>query len=189
MMTATVNNIITRGQVWLVDLGENVGSEQSGIRPALVIQNNVGNKYSPIFTICPLTSSKTKRNLPTHVILQNETYLPEISTALVEQMRSIDRGRFIKMLGKTNDNIMLEIDKAIKIQTAIGEQFSYDIAFDMIKQISNIKLEIKDLGKRPRLLSMLQYQVMKFKDYCKEFCMDYQVIIKEYNNQKIKNIL
>lgn len=189
MMQSTVTNIITRGQVWLADLGQNMGSEQSGVRPVLIVQNDIGNKYSPIFTICPLTASKSKRSLPTHVILRDEMYLPEVSTALVEQMRSIDRGRLIKMLGKTNDNIMIEIDKAIQVQTATDTKFSYSIAFDMIQQIKNIKLEIKELGNRPRLLSMHQYQIMMFKDYCKDFGMDHNIIVKDYNSQKISKIL
>ncbi|HHX67025.1 MAG TPA: type II toxin-antitoxin system PemK/MazF family toxin, partial [Gallicola sp.] len=133
-----ITHIVTRGQVWLADLGANVGSEQSGIRPVLVIQNNKGCKYSSTFTICPLTSKKINKHLPTHVILKNEIFLPEISVALIEQTRTIDRGRFIKMLGTTNDNIMIEIDKAIKVHMGLLNEFSYDEAYELLEQIKDI---------------------------------------------------
>jgi mRNA interferase MazF len=188
-MIATVSSIITRGQVWLADLGTPTGSEQGGVRPVLVVQNDVGNRFSPTILVSPLTSSKSKRNLPTHVILRNTTFLPEVSTALIEQMRSIDRGRLIKMLGRTNDNIMIEIDEAIRVQTALKKQLDWQYAFDLIRQIQNIKGEIHELGKRPRLISMLQYQVDTFKTYCADCNTDYNTVLEEFNNQKHKNVL
>jgi mRNA interferase MazF len=188
-MTGNITSLIRRGEVWLADLGTPTGSEQGGIRPVLIVQNDVGNKYSPTTLVCPLTSSTTKKNLPTHVLLKNATFLPEISTALVEQMRSIDRGRLIKMLGRTNDNIMIEIDEAIRVQTALKKQLDWQYAFDLIRQIQNIKGEIHELGKRPRLISMLQYQVDTFKTYCADCNTDYNTVLEEFNNQKHKNVL
>lgn len=183
-MTATVSSIITRGQVWLADLGTPTGSEQGGVRPVLVVQNDVGNRFSPTILVSPLTSSKSKRNLPTHVILRNTTFLPEVSTALIEQMRSIDRGRLIKMLGNTNDHIMIKIDEAIKVQTALKQQFNYSTAFDMIQQIKNIKLEIKELGKRQRLMEMYHYQMRLFKEYCGSYGVDHEMIVADFKNQE-----
>ena len=188
-MTGTVKNIITRGQIWMADLGKPIGSEQGGIRPVLVVQNEMGNRHSPTLTIVPLTSKQTKHKLPTHVILRNEIYLQQVSTALVEQIKTIDRGRLITMLGRTNDNIMIEIDEAIKVQTALKQKIKYEYAFNLLKQINDIKLEIKELGKRPRLMSIYQQQVLTFKEYCKDCNVDYKLILGKYNQQKYAEAL
>lgn len=119
-MTARISKIVRRGEIWLADLRFGaIGSEQGEMRPVLIVQNNIGNKFAPTVTIVPLTS-KTKNNLPTHVIL-NECCLPSTSIALVEQIRTIDKERLIKYIGKTNDNTMHQINNAIKIQTGLAE--------------------------------------------------------------------
>lgn len=96
-----------------------VGSEQGEIRPVLVVQNNIGNKFSPTVTIVPLTS-RTKNNLPTHVVI-NESFLPMLSTALVEQIRTIDKSRLIKYMGKLSKNIISKINNAIAIQMGLNK--------------------------------------------------------------------
>jgi len=119
-MTATANTIIRRGDIWMADLRlGTVGSEQGEIRPVLVVQNNIGNKFSPTVTIVPLTS-RTKNNLPTHVVI-NESFLPMLSTALVEQIRTIDKSRLIKYMGKLSKNIISKINNAIAIQMGLNK--------------------------------------------------------------------
>src|SRR5690606_40201613 len=120
VMTATANTIIRRGDIWMADLRlGTVGSEQGEIRPVLVVQNNIGNKFSPTVTIVPLTS-RTKNNLPTHVVI-NESFLPMLSTALVEQIRTIDKSRLIKYMGKLSKNIISKINNAIAIQMGLNK--------------------------------------------------------------------
>ena len=117
-MSREVSTIIRRGDIWMADLRiGTIGSEQGEIRPVLVVQNNIGNKHSPTVTIIPLTS-KRKNNLPTHVVI-NESFLPTLSTALVEQIRTIDKSRLIKYMGKLNENIMSKINNAIAIQMGL----------------------------------------------------------------------
>ena len=117
-MSATINKIIRRGDIWMADLRlGTVGSEQGDIRPVLVVQNNIGNKHSPTVTIIPLTS-KRKNNLPTHVVI-SESFLPMLSVALTEQIRTIDKSRLIKYMGKLNENIMSKINNAIAIQMGL----------------------------------------------------------------------
>lgn len=108
---------IKRGDVWVADLRGNIGSEQGEARPVVVVQNNVGNRFSPTVTIVPLTS-KLKTNLPTHVLI-NDLFLTSPSIALVEQIRTIDKSRLMKHLGTLNTNIMNKIDKAIAIQMGL----------------------------------------------------------------------
>lgn len=117
-MSREVSTIIRRGNIWMADLRiGTIGSEQGEIRPVLVVQNNIGNKHSPTVTIIPLTS-KTKNNLPTHVVI-SESFLPTLSVALTEQIRTIDKSRFIKYMGKLNENIMSKINNAIAIQMGL----------------------------------------------------------------------
>lgn len=114
-----IPNIIRRGDVWLADLRIGaIGSEQGEIRPVLVVQNNIGNKFSPTVTVVPLTTKRKKNNLPTHVLI-NDLFLTSPSIALVEQIRTIDKSRFMKYLGTLDANIMNKINKAIAIQMGL----------------------------------------------------------------------
>lgn len=117
-MSREVSTIIRRGDIWMADLRiGTIGSEQGEIRPVLVVQNNIGNKHSPTVTIIPLTS-KRKNNLPTHVVI-SESFLPTLSVALAEQIRTIDKSRLIKYMGELNENIMSKINNAITIQMGL----------------------------------------------------------------------
>jgi mRNA interferase MazF len=176
---------IERGQIWLADLGQPEGSEQGGIRPVLIIQNDVGNQHSPTYSVCPLTSKKINKKLPTHVLLE-EKCLPEVSVALVEQTRTIDGKRFIKILGKTSADVMIKIDEAIKVQLGLQEKFSNDEVTEMIRQIINIKGIIDDYGKAPKLLSVYSYQINKLKDYCNKYKKDYRQVLIE--NMQLTNV-
>lgn len=105
-----------RGEIYLVDFGkENVGVEQSGVRPAVIVQNNIGNKYSPATLICPLTS-QNKTPLPTHVQLSTADGVAVPSTVLCEQSRVIDKQRIVKKLGEIfNPSAINDIDTKIKV--------------------------------------------------------------------------
>lgn len=112
-----------RGGIYLIDFGTKStvqGSEQSGVRPAVVLQNDVGNKYSPTIIVAPITKSKTKRPLPTHVPI-DKYYLKGLnasfqSIALLEQVKTVDKVRVVKHLNsKLEESKMREIDKALMI--------------------------------------------------------------------------
>jgi mRNA interferase MazF len=107
------------GDVILVDFKTGVGSEQGGIRPALVISNNKGNTYSPMVIVCPITS-QSKKYLPTHVdISPQESGLSKNSTVLMEQARAIDKSRIIKRYGHVDSDVVAEsIEKALTISMA-----------------------------------------------------------------------
>ncbi len=109
-----------RGEIYLVDLNFNVGSEQSGIRPALIVQNELGNSHSPTTIICPLTS-KQKSSLATHVLLLPEDGVAKESTVLCEQVRVIDKTRIKKKLGEV-ENIQKMEDINKKLMLSLGIQ-------------------------------------------------------------------
>ena len=109
------NTIIQKGDIFYADLGETVGSEQNGIRPVLVIQNDVGNKYSPTVIITPLTSKAKKLSQPTHVVIGRRFGLKEYSYALLEQIRTIDRARLLDYVGHADDPVMCRVDTALRV--------------------------------------------------------------------------
>lgn len=106
-------DIIVRGDVYLADLSPVIGSEQGGVRPVVIIQNDVGNKYSPTVIVSAITSKIDKTKMPTHIEIDNEDFLNKSSIVLLEQIRTIDKARLGKKIGHLESNIMKKIDKAI----------------------------------------------------------------------------
>ena len=107
--------IIKRGEIYYADLSPVVGSEQGGFRPVLIIQNDIGNKYSPTVIGAIITSRKTKANLPTHIWLNCECGLPKESMVECEQVRTLDKSRLKQLMGTVNEKVMQEVDKGLKI--------------------------------------------------------------------------
>ena len=110
---------IKRGQIYYADLSPIVGSEQGGFRPCLIIQNDIGNKYSPTVIVAVITTRKTKANLPTHVWLNAECGLPKESMVECEQVRTLDKKRLKDFMGSVSKEVMAEIDKGLKISFAL----------------------------------------------------------------------
>lgn len=105
-----------RGDVYYADLRPVVGSEQGGIRPVLIIQNDVGNRHSPTVICAAITSQMHKAKLPTHVELSGRQYdLAKDSVVLLEQLRTIDKKRLKDKVCHLDNNILLKIDKALEI--------------------------------------------------------------------------
>jgi len=110
------NMTIKRGELYYADLSPVVGSEQGGIRPVLVVQNDVGNKYSPTVIAAAVTSKINKAKLPTHIELPSSTYgLVRDSVILLEQIRTLDKRRLKERIGELNEQTMSKVDKAILI--------------------------------------------------------------------------
>jgi len=120
--------LIKRGEIYLANLNPSLGSEQSGIRPVLIIQNDTGNRYSPTVIVLAITS-KEKKNIPTHVKIDAMQGLEKDSVVLVEQVRTVDKERLIKKLGMLSFEKMQEIKEALKISLNIRCNFG-NIFFD-----------------------------------------------------------
>ena len=107
---------IKRGELYYADLSPVVGSEQGGVRPVLVVQNDVGNKYSPTVIAAAVTSKINKAKLPTHIELPCNSYgLQKDSVILLEQIRTLDKRGLKERIGELNENTMTRVDKAILI--------------------------------------------------------------------------
>ena len=108
--------VIQRGDVYYADLRPVVGSEQGGVRPVLIIQNNVGNRHSPTVICAAITSQMHKAKLPTHVALNCDKYdLAKDSVVLLEQLRTIDKKRLKDKVCHLDNQILVKIDKALEI--------------------------------------------------------------------------
>lgn len=107
-----------RGEIYYADLGRMLGSEQSGVRPVLIVQNNTGNQFSPTVIVAPITSKMMKKRLPTHVYLQQnqEQYgLDRPSVVLAEQVRTVDKQRIKWFVGELDEMAMKRVDRALAI--------------------------------------------------------------------------
>lgn len=107
---------IRRGEIYYADLSPAVGSEQGGVRPVLIIQNDIGNKYSPTVIVSAITSQLGKAKLPTHIELPADKYnLPKNSVALLEQIRTLDKRRLQEKVTTLSPEKMREVNKALLI--------------------------------------------------------------------------
>lgn len=114
--------IIKRGDIFYGDLSPVIGSEQGGIRPVLIVQNDIGNKYSPTVIVAAITSQINKAKLPTHVELNAEEYgITKDSVILLEQIRTIDKKRLKERVGHLSDDMMKKVDEALQISFGLAE--------------------------------------------------------------------
>lgn len=115
--TWSVNKLnIRRGDIYYADLSPVVGSEQGGVRPVLIVQNDVGNKFSPTVIAAAITSQQSKANLPTHIAINTtDSGLAKDSVVLLEQIRTIDKKRLREKMGSVDTDYMDKINKAISI--------------------------------------------------------------------------
>ena len=115
--------IVKRGDIYYADLSPVVGSEQGGVRPVLIVQNNVGNKFSPTVIAAAITSQINKAKMPTHIEIDADDYgLSKDSVILLEQVRTIDKRRLKERIGHLNDHMMNRVNEAIEISLGLEEE-------------------------------------------------------------------
>ena len=113
---------VKRGDIYYADLSPVVGSEQGGMRPVLIIQNDVGNRYSPTVIAAAITSRMGKSRLPTHIdIHADRAGLAKNSVVLLEQIRTLDKRRLKEKMGHLDDGVMNEINAAIAVSFGLGD--------------------------------------------------------------------
>ena len=112
---------VRRGDIYYADLSPVVGSEQGGMRPVLIVQNDIGNRYSPTVIAAAITSQTGKARLPTHIILHGAGCgLTKDSVILLEQIRTIDKKRLRERMGKLDEDMMSRVDNAIAVSFGLG---------------------------------------------------------------------
>ncbi len=113
--------IVKKGDIFFADLSPVVGSEQGGVRPVLVVQNNIGNKYSPTIIVAAVTSQINKAKLPTHVEIDAvNNGLSKDSVVLMEQLRTIDKQRLKERIGTINQELLPNVDEALSVSLGIS---------------------------------------------------------------------
>lgn len=114
------HNIVRRGEIYYADLSPVVGSEQGGMRPVLIVQNDVGNRYSPTVIAAAITSQQNKARMPTHIEIEAHTYgLSKNSVVLLEQVRTLDKRRLRERMGCLDEKAMQRVDGAIAISLGL----------------------------------------------------------------------
>ena len=195
-MVAKVDKIVKRGQIYWVDFGiDNViGSEQRNKRPAIIISNDLGNKYSPVVSIAIITSQLTKAKLPTHIEIETtkENGLTKKSIILTEQIKTIDKQRLIDCIGYVNSYDMLKVDKAIEISLGLqkipnkveqqalflsGEIKKIDNAIEVVSSMGNSISKLTQ--KRALLIGQLSNYCLNNKLLFEQYYMDKQLKLKE----------
>ena len=122
---------VYRGEVYFADLDPVIGSEQGGNRPVLIIQNDIGNRFSPTVIVAAITTKISKTRIPTHVELRGkENGMEKDSVILLEQIRTIDKKRLTAKITSLTQEVMLRIDEAILISLGLGK-FNFEV------QVSN----------------------------------------------------
>lgn len=112
---------IKRGEIYYADLSPVIGSEQGGVRPVLIVQNDVGNKHSPTVIAAAITSQKEKAKLPTHIELNSKNCgLAKDSVVLLEQIRTIDKRRLKEKMGELDISSMSQVNSALTISFGLG---------------------------------------------------------------------
>lgn len=118
---------VKRGDIFFADLSPVVGSEQGGLRPVLIVQNNVGNRHSPTVIAAAITSRMGKSRLPTHIdIYADRVGLQKDSVVLLEQIRTIDKQRLKEKMGHLDDELMGAVDNAISVSFGLSASVNDD---------------------------------------------------------------
>ena len=136
------NLIIRRGEIFYAELSPVMGSEQGGLRPVLIVQNDVGNKFSPTVIAAAITSQINKAKLPTHIELKGFGYgLAKESVILMEQVRTIDKKRLREKIGRIDEELLKKVNFALCISFGLPEYLMKEFVFDAMNDYNYQKLQ------------------------------------------------
>lgn len=181
-------DIIKRGDIYYADLGKGEGSEQGGSRPVLIIQNNIGNKFSPTVIVAAITSSNVKANIPTHVILNSyNCNLPKDSIVLLEQIRTIDKSRLREKIGGLDNKVMFNINKSLDISLGLEDsRFDEYYIRERLYKINKLDVLINKYKSTKFDISREEYEKIALMGeiivYCNNFNKNPKHYLKSSNN-------
>lgn len=200
-----LNFAVSRGDIYLVDLGRDnkIGSEQAGVRPVVVVQNEIGNRFSPTVIVATITSQTQKKKLPTQVLVGMECGLLKPSMVMCEQTFTLAKQRLNKKIGTVTEEIMTYIDEALSVSLELKKPESREITIAKEKANSILELDkfVKmwlDKGKPiEAIYDFIEDRRIKLKDlerYCRDFNLDSNEYYKKISinsgvmNNKIKMV-
>lgn len=196
--------IIERGMIFLVDFGESKGSCQSGLRPAIVISNRLAGKFSPVVTMCPITTKFTKKELPTHVKLNKETCgIKYNSQVLTEQIYTVNKTELRQYIGMADKIDIKKINEALEISVEVGSATNMysdnareiQVAKQKARSIQEIDSFIKVWLEGGRSLEAIpndmEERIVKIKElenFCKRYGLNYRDYYRPLTmNNGVKN--
>lgn len=151
---------VKRGDIYYADLSPVIGSEQGGLRPVLIIQNDVGNKYSPTVIAAAITSRLGKTKLPTHIDVNRDSCftnslsdteserlgLAKDSVILLEQIRTLDKRRLKEKMGHLDDDTMQQVNNAMAISFGLSANADQNILYSTADETANDDIDVSDTG-------------------------------------------
>lgn len=171
---------IRRGDIFLADLpilkGESI---QSGLRPVIIIQNNVGNKYSPTVNIV-VGTTKTKNPIPVHAYIAEECGVLKPTTILCEQVMTIDKKRLLKRIGRCTERVLNDVESKLLIQIGVKPLFDVAKANNLADMIIDLEKEIHEYSNN-RIIKIYNGLIDQLKVYCKNYNINYLLLL---NNRK-----
>lgn len=195
MPSKSQNRNLKRGDIYYADLSgieQSLGSEQTGRRPVLVIQNDIGNLYSPT-TIIAILTSKIKKDLPTHVVIRNFSGLSEVSAVCLEQIKTIDKSRLQDYRGNIGNEVMKEIEQAISISlgTPKGTMYEMKLITDYIgEEVCDMNLVRRDTEFDGKINDWLYWAEQQFRFFAdvKQYTINLKIVQQNLENE-IEDIL
>lgn len=134
---------VKRGEIYLVDFGDEDENIIRGIRPALVIQNDMINKFAPTVIVAPLTSNTTNIKLDTHVIVNKELGLPSDSLILLEQVKAISKNKLKEKILQVSDKLMIQVESALKAATS--NEIIHNMSSSVYKEVYSPEYDLKEI--------------------------------------------
>ena len=183
-----INNKYYRGQVYYADLGEvnekERNSEQRGIRPVMIIQNDIGNKYSPTVIVAAISSKIFKKKLPTQVLLDSDYIgLSQESFIMLEQVRTLDKSKLLGYIGKVSESDMDKIDLAALVSLELKDKVIIEEKARDIEQLDNVLyVAIKTGVQSPEFIENFKREramaIQDLENYCAKRGLDYRSYYK-----------
>ena len=187
------NRVLKRGDIYYADLcgiEQSIGCEQTGRRPVLIIQNDVGNFHSPT-TIVAIMTTKIKRNLPTHVVIRGFAGLSQTSAVCLEQIKTIDKSRLENYCGNIGNGMMQEIEKAIYMSLGTNRSVDYEqMMFNVEEDVDSVNLVRKDTAFDDNHFDWIQLarEQMTFFADIKQYMVNLEIVKRNLDNE-IEDIL
>ena len=174
-MHTMVKGEVKRGNIFIARImskGEG-SSVQAGMRPVIVVSNDLNNRFSPVVTVVPVTSKvNSKSKLPTHILLRRELGLRCDSLALCEQVMPIDKSCLVNKIGDLDEDAIEQVNTALNIQLGIEEPFSRNEVEYKIENIKEVECQLKN-NENDFLKKCLYIAVTELKTYCRKYGRDY----------------
>lgn len=171
---------VWRGNIWRADLSQyNTPGVQSGKRPVIIVQNDIGNKYSPVVSIISGTT-KLKKDMKTHITLDERCGLEETTVFMAEQPQTISKTLLLFKIGQVPSDKMNDLDRAIMVQMGLVKPFDLDYIKELVADITEIDKFFSKYKVTERESNIRLRRIKELEHYCAEYGYDYRKVLDKY---------